>query len=245
MEPAGVENPTDEVGSIIDLDELITSTTNKNKLSFCLVGKLYLDKPWKPFYLIEVMKKSWRPKGQVEGREWGKGLILFRFENEEDRNWVIHNQPWHYENGLFAVRKIREDEQPSEVNVNHATIWTRVDDVPAACMNSTYATLLANQIGQLEILDNSTEGLFGKFLRFKVQVDLTKPLVRGITVKLKGKLCVLPLKYESLPTYCFCCGTIGHFFRNCSEFDKNDCQDTSDMRYGPWLKASPFKCTTS
>ncbi|KAL8499061.1 hypothetical protein ACS0TY_022141 [Phlomoides rotata] len=70
-------------------------------------------------------------------------------------------------------------------------------------------------------MDVSGEDLIGKFIRFKVSLNITKPLLRGITIRLKGKYLWLPLRYESLPIYCFSCGIIGHDNKKCRSSNQN------------------------
>ncbi|KAL8475131.1 hypothetical protein ACS0TY_031526 [Phlomoides rotata] len=59
----------------------------------CLVGKVFSDKMINSFALIEVMIKVFRAKGKLTVHVWGHGLLIFSFELEEDRAWVIWNQP--------------------------------------------------------------------------------------------------------------------------------------------------------
>lgn len=58
----------------------------------------------------------------------------------------------------------------------------------------------------------------GRLLRIKVLIDIRKPLMRGITVKVgnpeKEKWC--SFAYEYLPDFCYTCGLIGHTDKQCS-----------------------------
>ncbi|KAL8552178.1 hypothetical protein ACS0TY_001027 [Phlomoides rotata] len=58
------------------------------------------------------MKKVFKPKGKLMARDWGEGLIIFSFERNEDREWVIRNQLWHFDNNLFLIRSLLGLEQP-------------------------------------------------------------------------------------------------------------------------------------
>ncbi|KAL8553265.1 hypothetical protein ACS0TY_001797 [Phlomoides rotata] len=65
-------------------------------------------------------------------------------------------------------------------------------------MKEISVRLVAKQIGILELVDKLDEDAVGTFLRFKVSINITKPLMRGIFIRVKGKHLWLPLKYESL-----------------------------------------------
>ena len=58
----------------------------------------------------------------------------------------------------------------------------------------------------------------GRVLRIKVLIDIRKPLMRGITVKVgnpeKEKWC--SFAYEYLPDFCYTCGLVGHVDKICS-----------------------------
>ncbi|KAL8457477.1 hypothetical protein ACS0TY_035369 [Phlomoides rotata] len=60
---------------------------------------------------------------------------------------------------------------------------------------------------------------------------------KGITIRVAGKLLWLPLKYENLSFYCHCCGTIGHFFKECKFFDRDETLGSDELAFGLVLKA--------
>ncbi|KAH6787696.1 hypothetical protein C2S52_007248 [Perilla frutescens var. hirtella] len=85
------------------------------------------------------------------------------------------------------------------------------------------------------------DGYVGNYLRFKVSLDITKPFMRGLTLKLDGNRLWIPLKFEAIPLYCFKCGILGHQMKNCMNAGKKVFEKMEDVPYGPWLKASPIK----
>lgn len=71
-----------------------------------------------------------------------------------------------------------------------------------------------------------------------VELDLTKPLIRGTTLKYKQSECWIEFKYEQLPLFCFYCRTIGHNEKLCGQrrMDvEQNCVKTD--QYGHWLRA--------
>lgn len=82
------------------------------------------------YALIDVMTKVFHPKGKRTARAWGKGLIIFSFERTKDKDWVMSNQPWHFDGSLFAIRELLGMEQPSTIEISPECFWVRVYDIP-------------------------------------------------------------------------------------------------------------------
>ncbi|KAL8511776.1 hypothetical protein ACS0TY_018276 [Phlomoides rotata] len=176
------------------------SGENRGGNPFCLTGRLYTSKPFNVFTLIDVMLKGFKVKGKVSAWEWGKSLLIFSFTDHDDREWVLQNQPWHFEGNLFAVTPLSGSEQPSLVKVSRASFWARLYDLSMVCHNESTLKTLARRIIDLEAFDPPINNL-GSFLRFK----------------------------------------IGHNFKFCDYYDRNDCQAPTDLDFGPNMKASPLR----
>lgn len=91
----------------------------------------------------------------------------------------------------------------------------------------------------LKNCDSETGSKEGRYARILVDVDLSKPLVRGFKLRCNGEECWVDFKYENLPIFCFYCGLIGHGERKCVR----RCVDTknSELRegqFGDWIRAT-------
>lgn len=53
-------------------------------------------------------------------------------------------------------------------------------------------------------------GKDAKHINILVELDLTKPLLRGTKLKYKSIKIWVEFRYEQLPTFCYYCGRIGH-----------------------------------
>ncbi|KAL5746204.1 hypothetical protein ACOSP7_027350 [Xanthoceras sorbifolium] len=79
------------------------------------------------------------------------------------------------------------------------------------------------------------KGCWGKFLRVKVRIDITKPLKRGIRVWLEEfkTMITSPIKYEKLPEFCFTCGLVGHSLKEYLDEEARTCVINWSMsKYG-------------
>ena len=106
-------------------------------------------------------------------------------------------------------------------------------------MNATVGNYIANEIGVPLLVDASKSGLaWGPFLRIRVDIDITKPLVRGKMIQIEGmEKGWFHFKYERLPIYCYRCGILGHQKRECHKAKKGCITaEDDDYQFGPWLR---------
>lgn len=60
----------------------------------------------------------------------------------------------------------------------------------------------------------------GDLCHLKINLDVQKPLLRGIFVSIDDKnKSWISFKYEKLPVFCFGCGRIGHSLNDCDELN--------------------------
>lgn len=79
--------------------------------------------------------------------------------------------------------------------------------MPLASMTQDVGVQIGESIGRVVTVQIDDRGIgWGKFLRIKVEVDISKTLRRCVFLTFKGKKTWVPLKYERLPNFCFKCG---------------------------------------
>ncbi|KAL5752993.1 hypothetical protein ACOSQ2_023500 [Xanthoceras sorbifolium] len=86
-----------------------------------------------------------------------------------------------------------------------------------------------------------SKDLWGKFLTIKVRIDITKPLKRGIRMRLENfdTMITALIKYERLPDFCYGCGFIGHSVRECHNSEvRKSIMEGAEPKFGVWLRAS-------
>ena len=107
-------------------------------------------------------------------------------------------------------------------------------------MNSVVGTRIANEIGVPILIDAPKSGLaWGPFLRIWVDIDVTKPLMRGKMIHVEGAEAYwVFFKYERLPSFCYRCGILGHQDWECRKVHKCCLStDEGELQFGHWMRA--------
>jgi hypothetical protein len=122
---------------------------------------------------------------------------------------------------------------PAEIEFEEVVFWIRMSNLPLACMGREVGHQIRSTVGLVEMDD---EGVgWGKYLRVRVKLDLSKSLSQGRILKLEEKTIWVPFQYERLPRYCFDCGTIRLGRAGC--LWRNEPQTYGSVpQFGPWLR---------
>ena len=154
-------------------------------------------------------------------------------------NDILDRSPWSFDKRLVMVKRFTNDVSPENVTFQRSPFWIRVFNIPIKSMNATVGNYIANEIGIPLLVDAPKSGLaWGPFLRIRVDVDITKPLMRGKMIQIEGmEKGWVQFKYERLPIYCYRCGILGHQERECQK-TKKGCftVNEDDLQFGPWLR---------
>lgn len=78
----------------------------------------------------------------------------------------------------------------------------------------------------------------GLLIKMLVEVDLSKPLMRGTKLHFGKDTVWVDFRYEKLPTFGFYCGVVGHQEKSC-EKKTVDAQNDGlrEGQFGDWLRA--------
>ncbi|KNA16728.1 hypothetical protein SOVF_086500, partial [Spinacia oleracea] len=100
------------------------------------------------------------------------------------------------------------------------------------------AMSMASRMGKFVEYDESDPLGWKKYMRFRVDLRLDKPLLRGTRVAVKNGSKLVTFQYEKLMDICYACGCFRHCYQQCPKYD--DAIPESDLPYGG-LKTTPTK----
>jgi hypothetical protein len=198
-------------------------------------GKLLVDQFVGKDVVRRTLIRGWRPSGRLSFKVLGDNLFLLDFENEGDKCRVLEGRPWLFEDNLFSVENFDGLSTLSEIDFEKAIFWVQMFNLLLACMSKEVGFQIGTTMGVAEEVDTDVDGVeWGKYLRVRIKLDLTKPLARGRMINLLGKKVMIAFQYEKLPRYCLDCGKIWHGVEECT-FKKEGRKLEFRKQYGTWL----------
>ncbi|KAF7086202.1 hypothetical protein CFC21_089524 [Triticum aestivum] len=197
------------------------------------IGKLLSDKPASADILANTLGRVWCPIKGLLGKDLGKNRFLFTFRQPSRVRKAMYEGPWMFNNELIIMREIDPRRTLDEMEFKVVPFWIRIHNLPMGKMNVESGRLIGDEIGEALVVDVEEDGTaYGQFLRVKVCIDITKPLMRGILIeeeevqegteyveieedddsgmKIIRMFRWCPFQYEFLPDLCYACGIIGH-----------------------------------
>jgi hypothetical protein len=117
----------------------------------------------------------------TEDRE--DNLMVFSFEVLEDLERVLDNSPWNIKGSPLFLKRWSKSEAIEDLDFTKAAFWVQVHNLPLDLMTIENAANIGASLGELLVVDNADNLKLSRksFLRFKVLLNLLKPLVPGFT----------------------------------------------------------------
>ncbi|KAH9658870.1 CCHC-type domain-containing protein [Citrus sinensis] len=179
----------------------------------CLVGKVVLNKGINTEGLRAALQQVWRT------------IKEFKFTGG----------PWHFAGALIVMTEPKGIEDVNDQQFTHASFWVQIHNVPLICMHKGAIQKFGEKIGDVEEIETDDDGeCIGLYARLRISVNVTQPLKKILFIEEDKKKTPMAVVYKRLPDFCFCCGILGHQYRECLKYRG---QPKDKLPYGSWLKA--------
>lgn len=163
--------------------------------------------------LVSYMKNVWKLRGTVESLQLADRRFVLDFSLEGDFEHVTRGGPWRYQQDAVLIRELKEGEDPNLVRFDSMPIWVQFTRIPFYLLSKQLARELGTKLGECIRIDNDARGdICDKIIRARVCIPIARALQRWITLEdeFSDEEVVVTVLYERLPTFCLCCGVIGH-----------------------------------
>ncbi|KAI7994977.1 hypothetical protein LOK49_LG11G01737 [Camellia lanceoleosa] len=129
----------------------------------------------------------------------------------------------------------------TDMDFSWCPFWVQVHGLPLEKLTKRNGEIIGAKIGRLIRVEAHCEGLllYRNFLRIMVEIDVTKPIPRGFSLRSgqaqgEGDVTLwISFKYEKLSNFCFDCGRLGHDRHSCKFVSR---EAGSKSGYGPQLR---------
>lgn len=114
-------------------------------------------------------------------------IFIFQFGSEVDKQKVLARGPWHFDKALVVLTEPIGMGEVTKQVFSHVSFWVQILNVPIMCMDTATIKELGEAIGRVEeVAIDITWACFGKYIRLRISVDITKPLMKVLYLKARG-----------------------------------------------------------
>jgi hypothetical protein len=106
-----------------------------------------------------------------------------------------------------------------DLEFGKAAFWVKMYRLPLACIGRDIGLQVGSAIGEVEDINVLDDGVgWGEYLQVKIRIDLSKPLAKGMIIRVQDKELWVAFQYEKIPRFCFNCGIVVHNKQSCGGF---------------------------
>ena len=139
---------------------------------------------------VEALRKNlrmlWKPSKGFNISELDDDLFLAEFGDERDKKRIMNMSPWSYEKQLVIIQEFERELTPREMELKWCPFWVQILNLPLKCRTKETTWAIRSKLKSVMEVDVADSGVqWGKYLRVRVKVDITKKLVRGKKVTIE------------------------------------------------------------
>lgn len=144
----------------------------------------------------------WKPNKGVQISELEDEVFLIEFGDEKDKSKVLDMCPWSYEKQLVIIQEFEGELTPKEMDLKWVPFWIQIYNLPFKSETTETRWAIGSSLGSVLNVDVPDSGVqWGKCLRVRECIDVTRRLVRGRKITIEGgESKWVYFKYESYLT---------------------------------------------
>ncbi|GAB2211141.1 hypothetical protein Droror1_Dr00016433 [Drosera rotundifolia] len=177
-------------------DDEVAGADAKGWLLAC---RVLTDKKFNLKAFIRTIEVAWSLSRGIVVNPVGENVFIIDFSHKGDRGYVLNNGPWSFDGHAITLAEFDGDARVEDIVFERLPIWIRVFNLPINKMNMRAAMTVGDKAGQFLEADVDDNGRkIGRYLRIRVELNVTKSLRRGVVLKFgdKGIEDWFPFQYE-------------------------------------------------
>ncbi|XP_021737773.1 uncharacterized protein LOC110704291 [Chenopodium quinoa] len=125
-------------------------------------------------------------------RPWKDALIIKLFDKRLsyevlDYEYVLTKGPWMIGDSYLTIRKWKPNVIFDEEPIKKLTAWVRIPQLSVEYFDKQFLFKIGSKIGKVIKIDRNTESKYcGQYVRFCIEVNLTKPLLSKFRLNWRG-----------------------------------------------------------
>ena len=154
-----------------------------------LLAKIISSKNINYNMVKDITVKAWKPVFPMEIKRLSKKVFMFSFHHEVDLHKVFTRRPWSIRGAHMVLKRWSPDLTWQEVDFSTSSIWVQVHVLPTLWRTEENLRKIGSRVGAaLEVkLIGEPGGMWRKFIRLRVEMDLSNPLIPGVFLPQPGK----------------------------------------------------------
>ena len=146
----------------------------------CVVMKIMSHKSISIDALRKNLRMLWKPNKGLQLSEVDEDLFLVEFGDGKDEKKVLDMCPWSYEKQLVLMQEFDGKQTPKEIELKWSPFWVQIFNLPLNCRTKEIGWAIGSKLGEVLDVDVPDSGVqWGRCLRVRVRLDMSKRLVRG------------------------------------------------------------------
>ncbi|MFQ6623768.1 hypothetical protein Gotur_004479 [Gossypium turneri] len=157
-----------------------------------LICTVWIEKLYNPDSFRAHMKGIWKTRKKFEIQVAGQNLFIIIFEMEDDLELILEGTPWLFRKSLILFDRLCQAVERDQIRLTSSPFWLKIEMCFPEIDKKDLLHAIGGTFGGVLKFEISEE-----FCRLKINLDVQKPLRRGIFVVTDYVSKVwIPFKYE-------------------------------------------------
>jgi hypothetical protein len=216
---------------VIGVDE---AKVYQQEARWLAIGKVHTSRTFSTDALVEKMKVVWNLSRDPICREVGENLFIFQMFCLGDWKKVVHQGPWTFRGWGVLIEDYDGLSDPEKFVFDGVYVWAQIHGIPELYRKKEVVDDLARRVGGVKEVQMTPKLFYdGNYVRIRVRIDISRPLMRFVSLTMPEGKRRLAVKYEKIPFFCKRCGLLGHDHEECGDGVWTEQQ----LQYGSWMLA--------